>query len=276
MKNKLFKIKQSSNPQSGSERAPAKHSTTTSPPASQEVGRGLVAARPLYIRAKTTMVHDSMRAEPEATNEDGIGPENKDQTPKPQKPIMFSKSREKSHNYIIIKNDKPLNHSSISSSAPFLLCSLCLPILFIFYVIYTPTLLQFSSLNNNDDVHDLTPTNVLNQSHHNGLDIDEKCDLSKGRWIWDEEGSLYTNFSCTTIPYLRNCFLHGRSDRDFLNWRWKPDQCEPPRFDSKAFLSYVQGKTMAFIGDSLARNQMESLLCLLSSNMFINTEQYSY
>ncbi|GAA0151062.1 hypothetical protein LIER_37224 [Lithospermum erythrorhizon] len=159
-------------------------------------------------------------------------------------------------------NEKSLNHSSMSTSAPYLLTSsLFLPILFIFYIIYTPTLFQLSSLNINDEVHDRTPTNALNQSHNN-----EECDLFiKGRWIWNKEGSLYTNFSCTTIPYYKNCFLHGRSDSDFLNWRWKPDQCELPRFDAKAFLSYVQGKTIAFIGDSLARNQMESLLCLLSS-----------
>lgn len=93
----------------------------------------------------------------------------------------------------------------------------------------------------------------------------ENCDLSKGHWIREPRGSnFYTNSSCATIPNSKNCFKQGRMDMDFLNWRWKPDQCELPRFDAKLFLQIVQGKTMAFIGDSVARNHIESLLCLLS------------
>ncbi|KAF3452080.1 hypothetical protein FNV43_RR08176 [Rhamnella rubrinervis] len=50
----------------------------------------------------------------------------------------------------------------------------------------------------------------------------------------------------------------------FLNWGWKPKECELPRFDPKAFLEMVCGKKMAFVGDSVSRNHMESLLGLLS------------
>ncbi|KAG7548630.1 PC-Esterase [Arabidopsis suecica] len=90
------------------------------------------------------------------------------------------------------------------------------------------------------------------------------CDLSKGQWIRDERGSLYTNFSCPTITDSKNCLKHGRPNTDFLFWRWKPEGCELPRFNPKAFLNLVRGKKMNFIGDSVARNHMESLLCLLS------------
>lgn len=38
------------------------------------------------------------------------------------------------------------------------------------------------------------------------------------------------------------------------------------------FLTIVRGKTLAFAGDSIARNQMESLLCLLSQ---VNTLCFS-
>lgn len=75
---------------------------------------------------------------------------------------------------------------------------------------------------------------------------------------------MYTNSSCATISTSKNCFRHGRKDRDFLNWRWKPEKCDLPRFDAKAYLDIVRGKTLAFIGDSVARNHIESLLCLLS------------
>lgn len=90
------------------------------------------------------------------------------------------------------------------------------------------------------------------------------CDLFKGHWVQESRGPFYTNSSCTTIPESKNCFKHGRKDTDFLNWRWKPDECELPRFDARSFLQIVQGKKMAFIGDSVARNHMESLQCLLS------------
>lgn len=93
------------------------------------------------------------------------------------------------------------------------------------------------------------------------------CDLFDGSWILEQEGNslYYTNFSCPTIPHSKNCLLNGRPDEEFLHWRWKPDECVLPRFSAKAFLTFVKGKKMAFIGDSLARNHMESLLCLLSS-----------
>ena len=51
---------------------------------------------------------------------------------------------------------------------------------------------------------------------------------------------------------------------DFLNWKWKPENCELPSFDAKRFLEMSRGKKMAFVGDSVARNHIESLLCLLS------------
>ncbi|EOA18599.1 hypothetical protein CARUB_v10007171mg, partial [Capsella rubella] len=79
-----------------------------------------------------------------------------------------------------------------------------------------------------------------------------------------ERGSLYSNSTCPRIPDSKNCFKHGRPNRDFLFWRWKPEGCELPRFNPKALLDLVRGKKMNFIGDSVARNHMESLLCLLS------------
>ena len=78
-------------------------------------------------------------------------------------------------------------------------------------------------------------------------------------------GRIENNFSDMSISGGGGGgFMQGRMDMDFLNWRWKPDQCDLPRFNAKTFLQIVQGKTMAFIGDSVARNHMESLLCLLS------------
>ncbi|KAL0317699.1 UNVERIFIED_CONTAM: protein YLS7 [Sesamum angustifolium] len=90
-----------------------------------------------------------------------------------------------------------------------------------------------------------------------------ECDLYRGKWIYDSTGPLYPHDSCPVLTQMQNCRGNGRPDKDYENWRWKPSQCDLPRFDAKKFLELMRGKTLAFIGDSVARNQMESLLCIL-------------
>ncbi|XP_031274487.1 protein YLS7-like [Pistacia vera] len=89
------------------------------------------------------------------------------------------------------------------------------------------------------------------------------CDLYQGSWVYDSSGPLYTNNTCPVLTQMQNCQGNGRPDKDYESWRWKPSQCELPRFDAKKFLELMRGKTLAFVGDSVARNQMESMLCLL-------------
>ncbi|XP_027365718.1 protein YLS7-like [Abrus precatorius] len=93
--------------------------------------------------------------------------------------------------------------------------------------------------------------------------VNSGCDLYHGNWIYDPLGPLYTNNSCPVLTQMQNCQGNGRPDKDYENWRWKPFQCDLPRFDPKKFLELMRGKTLAFIGDSVARNQMESMLCIL-------------
>ncbi|KAJ9164091.1 hypothetical protein P3X46_023706 [Hevea brasiliensis] len=92
---------------------------------------------------------------------------------------------------------------------------------------------------------------------------DSGCDLYHGIWLFDSQGPSYTNNTCPVLTQMQNCQGNGRPDKEYENWRWKPSQCQLPRFDAKKFLELMRGKTLAFIGDSVARNQMESMLCLL-------------
>ncbi|XP_002963663.2 protein trichome birefringence-like 19 [Selaginella moellendorffii] len=93
----------------------------------------------------------------------------------------------------------------------------------------------------------------------------EECDLSHGKWIRDPTGRpLYTNGTCEFIQPAQNCEKNGRPDNEYLKWRWKPDSCELPHFDPSLYLSLVRGKKLLFLGDSLARNHHQSLLCSLS------------
>lgn len=92
----------------------------------------------------------------------------------------------------------------------------------------------------------------------------ESCNLFSGEWVKNPEGPYYTNDTCYAIQQHQNCLKFERPDTDFLKWRWKPDDCELPIFDPIQFLEFIRGKSLAFVGDSVARNHMQSLICLLS------------
>ncbi|RLN38803.1 protein PMR5-like [Panicum miliaceum] len=89
------------------------------------------------------------------------------------------------------------------------------------------------------------------------------CDVFSGSWVLGDGPAAYTGYSCPLIDAEFNCQLYGRPDSDYLRYRWKPAGCELPRFDGADFLTRMQGKTVMFVGDSLGRNQWESLVCLL-------------
>lgn len=92
-----------------------------------------------------------------------------------------------------------------------------------------------------------------------------QCDYTNGTWVPDKSGPLYNGTSCSTIKENQNCIRHGRPDLGYLYWRWRPNQCGLPRFEPEAFLGLLRNRHLAFIGDSMARNQLESLLCMLST-----------
>ncbi|XP_057462608.1 protein trichome birefringence-like 19 [Actinidia eriantha] len=92
----------------------------------------------------------------------------------------------------------------------------------------------------------------------------EKCDIFTGEWVPNPEAPYYTNKTCWAIHEHQNCMKYGRPDDGFMRWRWKPDGCELPLFNPFQFLEIVRGKSLAFVGDSVGRNQMQSLICLLS------------
>jgi len=90
------------------------------------------------------------------------------------------------------------------------------------------------------------------------------CDYSDGEWVPDARSPLYNGTNCGIIKDGQNCMAHGRPDTGYLYWRWRPRRCDLPAFSPEAFLSWLRNKHLAFVGDSLARNQAESLLCLLA------------
>ncbi|XP_044949616.1 protein trichome birefringence-like 19 [Hordeum vulgare subsp. vulgare] len=94
----------------------------------------------------------------------------------------------------------------------------------------------------------------------------EGCDIFSGDWVPDPDAPYYTNDTCSVIHEHYDCMRFGKPDLGFVNWRWRPDGdgCDLPRFDPARFLALMRGKTIAFVGDSLARNHKDSLICLLT------------
>lgn len=89
------------------------------------------------------------------------------------------------------------------------------------------------------------------------------CDVTSGSWVFDENYPLYTNVSCPFIDEGFDCQGNGRLDKEYMKWRWQPQDCDIPRFNATKMLELIRGKRLVFVGDSINRNQWESMLCLL-------------
>nr|GMD52978.1 protein trichome birefringence-like 33 [Ipomoea batatas] len=90
------------------------------------------------------------------------------------------------------------------------------------------------------------------------------CDIFSGQWVRDEESHpLYKESDCPYLQSQQTCLAHGRPDRDYLYWKWKPHGCSIPRFNGTMMLEALRGKRMMFAGDSLSRGHYGSMVCLL-------------
>ncbi|XP_027111314.2 protein PMR5-like isoform X1 [Coffea arabica] len=154
-----------------------------------------------------------------------------------------------------------------SKSASFLACIFC------FTTILCLNLLQFDSAsavllvglrNQHSHPHHRRPMLQANQS---------SCSLFVGSWVRDDTYPFYPS-SCPIIDPEFNCQAYGRPDSDYLKYRWKPANCDPPRFNGLEFLIKMKGKTVMFVGDSLGRNQWQSLICMISAGVPSSPTQY--
>ncbi|KAM7276324.1 hypothetical protein ACFE04_018190 [Oxalis oulophora] len=89
------------------------------------------------------------------------------------------------------------------------------------------------------------------------------CNYAKGRWVADSQRPLYSGSGCKQwLSEMWACRLTQRTDFSFEEYRWQPKSCEMPDFERFEFLRRMQDKTIAFIGDSLGRQQFQSLMCM--------------
>uniref|UniRef100_A0A0E0MNF8 Trichome birefringence-like C-terminal domain-containing protein n=1 Tax=Oryza punctata TaxID=4537 RepID=A0A0E0MNF8_ORYPU len=58
--------------------------------------------------------------------------------------------------------------------------------------------------------------------------------------------------------------LTQRKDFAYEKFRWQPEGCDMPEFQASQFLTRMQDKTIAFVGDSLGRQMFQSMMCMLT------------
>ncbi|GAV62987.1 PC-Esterase domain-containing protein/PMR5N domain-containing protein, partial [Cephalotus follicularis] len=89
------------------------------------------------------------------------------------------------------------------------------------------------------------------------------CNYAKGIWVADSKRPLYSGFGCKQwLSQMWACGLTQRTDFSYEEYRWQPTNCKMPKFDCSAFLRRMQDRTIEFIGDSLGRQQFQSMMCM--------------
>ncbi|GJN34069.1 hypothetical protein PR202_gb22706 [Eleusine coracana subsp. coracana] len=57
-------------------------------------------------------------------------------------------------------------------------------------------------------------------------------------------------------------------DFSYESFRWQPHGCEMPEFTGANFLDRMKHKTLAFVGDSLGRQQFQSMMCIATGGKY--------
>jgi hypothetical protein len=91
------------------------------------------------------------------------------------------------------------------------------------------------------------------------------CDYTEGKWVQDSRRPIYSGKMCKHwLSGMWACRLTLRPDFSYEKYRWQPNNCNMPDFEGQHFLTRMQDKTLVFVGDSLGRQQFQSIMCLIT------------
>ncbi|CAA6662114.1 unnamed protein product [Spirodela intermedia] len=107
----------------------------------------------------------------------------------------------------------------------------------------------------------------------------EDCDLFQGMWVWDTNYPLYKPSECTfwtpvssaprtaapTAPTQSGGGSPPTVTSPLSGALSPPSLSTSPLFDAREMLERLRHRRLVFVGDSIGRNQWESLLCMLSA-----------
>ncbi|KAL6655625.1 hypothetical protein ACP70R_006451 [Stipagrostis hirtigluma subsp. patula] len=97
----------------------------------------------------------------------------------------------------------------------------------------------------------------------------KNCNYAKGRWVADEKRPLYSGNECKQwLSKMWACRMMKRAHFSYENYRWQPYDCDMPEFTGPNFLERMKHKTLAFVGDSLGRQQFQSMMCIATGGKF--------
>nr|XP_043636073.1 protein trichome birefringence-like 16 [Erigeron canadensis]XP_043636080.1 protein trichome birefringence-like 16 [Erigeron canadensis] len=112
-----------------------------------------------------------------------------------------------------------------------------------------------------------TPESDVNEVIDTPITNIEKpaCNYGKGKWVPAENRPLYSGFGCKQwLSGMWACRLTQRTDFGYEKLKWQPKHCKMEDFTRSKFLKRMQDKTLAFVGDSLGRQQFQSLMCMVT------------
>jgi len=107
-----------------------------------------------------------------------------------------------------------------------------------------------------------------------GSNKGNNCNYAVGKWVPDNgTRPIYSGVDCKKwLSPMANCRLMKRTDFSYEGFRWKPDNCDVPEFDNEDFLNRMKNKTIVFMGDSLGRQQYQSLMCMATGGSRLDSD----